>query len=231
MPASRPGPAGAPSLPADWAESEVRISAAEMGVPLLGAVLAYGPLVTTLQAAWQAEAARDPARLVSRFGAPVQSLRALAAGSGAEVVAADAVASFDLVVVAEGGVFADQARKALAHDYRQTAWVGTVTLEGAPPGTAFERFTRQGPLALLPLPDVVGPSGVAGQVMAQQLAGGLAGSNPAAAAAAAAAAAPVALKPDEVMATLEKLAELKQKGILTEDEFSTKKAELLKKLV
>ena len=154
----------APSLPADWAESEVRISAAEMGVPLLGAVLAYGPLVTTLQAAWQAEAARDPARLVSRFGAPVQSLRALAAGSGAEVVAADAVASFDLVVVAEGGVFADQARKALAHDYRQTAWVGTVTLEGAPPGTAFERFTRQGPLALLPLPDVVGPSGVAGQV-------------------------------------------------------------------
>ena len=75
-------------------------------------------------------------------------------------------------------------------------------------------------------------AGVAlGQVMAQQLAGGLAGSNPAAAAAAAAAAAPVALKPDEVMATLEKLAELKQKGILTEDEFSTKKAELLKKLV
>ena len=75
-------------------------------------------------------------------------------------------------------------------------------------------------------------AGVAlGQVLAQQLAGGLAGSNPAAAAAAAAAAAPVALKPDEVMATLEKLAELKQKGILTEDEFSTKKAELLKKLV
>jgi hypothetical protein len=39
------------------------------------------------------------------------------------------------------------------------------------------------------------------------------------------------LKPDEVMATLEKLAELKAKGILTEEEFSAKKAELLKKLV
>ncbi len=75
-------------------------------------------------------------------------------------------------------------------------------------------------------------AGVAlGQVMAQQLAGGLAGANPAAAAAAAAAAAPAGLKPDEVMATLEKLAELKQKGILTEEEFSSKKAELLKKLV
>ena len=68
-----------------------------------------------------------------------------------------------------------------------------------------------------------------GQVMAQQLAGGLAGANPATAAAAAAAS--VGLKPDEVMATLEKLAELKGKGILTEDEFTAKKAELLKKLV
>jgi len=75
-------------------------------------------------------------------------------------------------------------------------------------------------------------AGVAlGQVMAQQLQGGLAGASPAAAAAVAAAAAPAGLKPDEVMATLEKLAELKQKGILTEDEFSAKKAELLKKLV
>ena len=76
-------------------------------------------------------------------------------------------------------------------------------------------------------------AGVAlGQVLAQQLSQGL-GAAPAAgaAAAAAAAAAPVPMKADEVMATLEKLAELKTKGILTEDEFSAKKAELLKKLV
>ena len=33
------------------------------------------------------------------------------------------------------------------------------------------------------------------------------------------------------MATIEKLAELKSKGILTDDEFNSKKAELLKKLV
>ena len=74
-------------------------------------------------------------------------------------------------------------------------------------------------------------AGVAlGQVMAQQLQGGLAGANPAAAAAAQAAGA-AGIKPDEVMATLEKLADLKAKGILTEEEFSAKKAELLKKLV
>ncbi|MDR1967642.1 MAG: SPFH domain-containing protein [Burkholderiaceae bacterium] len=39
------------------------------------------------------------------------------------------------------------------------------------------------------------------------------------------------VKPEDVMATLEKLGELKSKGILTDDEFSAKKAELLKKLV
>ncbi|MFP5473996.1 MAG: SHOCT domain-containing protein, partial [Gammaproteobacteria bacterium] len=34
----------------------------------------------------------------------------------------------------------------------------------------------------------------------------------------------------EVMSTLEKLAELKTKGILTQEEFDAKKTELLKKL-
>ena len=71
-------------------------------------------------------------------------------------------------------------------------------------------------------------AGVAlGQVMAQQLNQGLQGQN----AAAVAAAAPVAVKADDVMATLEKLGELKTKGILTQEEFDAKKAELLKKLV
>ena len=77
-------------------------------------------------------------------------------------------------------------------------------------------------------------AGVAlGQVMAQQLQAGLMGGGAAAAGAAqaAAAAAPVGIKPDEVMATLEKLADLKAKGILTEEEFASKKAELLKKLI
>ncbi|EHR69104.1 putative virion core protein [Burkholderiales bacterium JOSHI_001] len=74
-------------------------------------------------------------------------------------------------------------------------------------------------------------AGVAlGQVLAQQLQTGLQG-DAAQAAAAAAASAAATMKPDEVMATIEKLAELKGKGILTDEEFSAKKAELLKKLV
>src|SRR3954462_6567240 len=67
-----------------------------------------------------------------------------------------------------------------------------------------------------------------GQVLAQNLQQGLQGTDPAAAQAAATAAA--AVKPDDVMATLEKLGELKAKGILTQEEFDAKKAELLKKL-
>ena len=73
-------------------------------------------------------------------------------------------------------------------------------------------------------------AGVAlGQVMAQQLSQGL---QKGPAATAAAEAAPAAgLKPDEIMATIEKLGELKSKGLLTDEEFGAKKAELLKKLV
>ena len=69
-------------------------------------------------------------------------------------------------------------------------------------------------------------AGVAlGQVLAQQVSQGLQG------AAAQPAAAALGVKPDDVMATLEKLAELKTKGIVTQEEFDAKKAELLKKLV
>ncbi len=70
-----------------------------------------------------------------------------------------------------------------------------------------------------------------GQMMAQNLQAGLAGASAGAANAAAQAAAAAAVKPDDVMGMLEKLGDLKAKGILTEEEFSAKKAELLKKLV
>ena len=72
-------------------------------------------------------------------------------------------------------------------------------------------------------------AGVAlGQVLAKSLQDGLQGG---AASQAAAAAAATPIKADDVMATLEKLGDLKAKGILTQEEFDAKKAELLKKLV
>jgi hypothetical protein len=63
-------------------------------------------------------------------------------------------------------------------------------------------------------------AGVAmGQVMAQNLTAGLQS------------AAAAVVKPEDVIATLEKLGDLQAKGILTPDEFAAKKAELLKKLI
>ncbi|MCV2357476.1 MULTISPECIES: SPFH domain-containing protein [Roseateles] len=67
-----------------------------------------------------------------------------------------------------------------------------------------------------------------GQVMAQQLQAGL-GGQAAPTAAATAPAAPVQTAED-IMALLEKLGELKAKGILTDEEFAAKKTDLLKKL-
>ncbi len=136
--------------PPSWGrQAELRLTAADQGVDSFGAVLAYGPLVQALQQAWEICAQAAPARLRSRFGTPVVALKNV--GRGVEVDAGVAEV-FDIVVIAEGGVFADQARKAVTHDYQQTAWVGTVTLDGATAGLAIERFTRHGPVALLPLP-------------------------------------------------------------------------------
>jgi 2-octaprenyl-6-methoxyphenol hydroxylase len=145
----------APGLPR-WAasalgggqEAEVHLLAAEEAVPMLGAVLAYGRLVAPLQRAWADAVQADPQRLRSRFATPVSALKPLPGGVEVDAGIAE---RFDLAVVAEGGVFGQQLSKPLQRDYHQTAWVGSVTLQDGTPARAFERFTRHGPLALLPL--------------------------------------------------------------------------------
>jgi len=139
-----------PTLPAllSLGPPEVRIRADDEGVPMLGAVLRYGQLVAPLQQAWLQAVQQAPQRLHSRFGSAVAALKSLPDGVELDAGIAE---RFDLAVIAEGGVFAQQARKAVTHDYGQTAWVGTATLDGSLPGLAIERFTRHGPLALLPL--------------------------------------------------------------------------------
>ncbi len=144
-----------PSLRTPWGDAEVHLRAADLGVLQLGAVLSYGAVLAPLQQAWLAEAAAAPGRLHSRFGTPVAALKNVAGGVEVDAGVAEV---FDLAVVAEGGVFAEQARKAVVADYGQTAWVGTVTLQGAERGLAIERFTRHGPAALLPLPSNAGPA-------------------------------------------------------------------------
>jgi len=135
-------------------QPEVSITAREQGVPQLGAVVSYGTLVAPLQATWLEAVTQDEHRLAMRFGTPVRGLKRV--GSRIEVDA-DIAEAHDLVVVAEGGVFADQPKlqwpEGLSRDYEQTAWVGQVRLDAsAQDGVAYERFTPSGPAALLPLP-------------------------------------------------------------------------------
>ncbi len=75
-------------------------------------------------------------------------------------------------------------------------------------------------------------AGVAlGQVLAQNLQAGLNQAPSQVQPTSAAMQTVASLKPEDIMATLEKLGELKAKGILTPEEFDAKKTELLKKLV
>ena len=154
----------APSVPpllGDWlGEPELRIRAVDEAVPLLGAVMSYGNIVAPLQQEWLGAEQADPKRLFSRFGAPVAALKRVEAGVEIDAGIAE---RFDLAVVAEGGVFGEAlqraaaARSPLRHNYRQTAWVGQVGFGAGAgqraSGVAFERFTRHGPAALLPLKD------------------------------------------------------------------------------
>ena len=125
------------------------LGASDEAVPMLGAVLGYGALVTPLQRAYLERCAAEPQRLSLRLGTPVTALKEL---PNEIEVDAGVAERFDLAVVAEGGVLADPSRKAVSRDYRQTAWVGEATLDGGAAGVAIERFTASGPLALLPLP-------------------------------------------------------------------------------
>ena len=137
-------------------EPQVRIRSAEMDVPMLGAVLSYGTVTAALQQVWMEACKAGPQRLITRFSTPVRSLKPVEPADGASSpggveVDADIAETFDLAVIAEGGVFAEQERKPVTRDYGQVAWVGRVTLDGARGGVAYERFTRHGPAALLPL--------------------------------------------------------------------------------
>ena len=166
---SQDAPSIVAALVPQLAEPELTIRAFDEAVPMLGAVLSYGQVVATLQQVWRDAQARSPERLIDRFGTSVVAVRNVAAPAAVEIEEASGIVErFDLAVVAEGGVFstavkselvAGERRPALRRDYGQTAWVGVAEFvpdaTGAPhsSGVAYERFTRHGPAALLPLID------------------------------------------------------------------------------
>ena len=117
------------------------ISAADCGVPALGYVVDYDDLQRSLLAA--------PCSASRLFGAKVSGFD----GAKAVLQTREGEREFAprLTVFADGARLADEgAAPGYSKDYRQTALVAWVSTEQAHGGRAWERFTPEGPLALLP---------------------------------------------------------------------------------
>jgi 2-octaprenyl-6-methoxyphenol hydroxylase len=141
------------------------IDHSEHGLPALGYVLRYGSIVHGLAEAvhassvhwFRSTSASAPAQERDGVTLPVET-----AGITRHL-------RTRILVNAEGGLFGDQkAGKRAAgkadngngeggtRDYGQTALVGTVSVSAPQPHVAWERFTSQGPIALLPMGGVRG---------------------------------------------------------------------------
>jgi len=122
------------------------IQAADYGLPALGYVCRYGAVVEVLDAALTGSGVRmlRPAK-VSSFSETDEQVQ-LQLENGNTLTAT-------LLIQAEGGVYGQQPERARQFDYQQTAIIAQVQTDAAPPGRAFERFTAEGPLALLPQDD------------------------------------------------------------------------------
>ena len=122
------------------------LNASSLNVPELGYVLPYASLQSTLQHSL------ENSTIVFRQGAAVTQLENnpdfanihfLLDGEEHQLTAR-------LVVVADGGKLLESTHPAEVHDYAQSAIIAHVTCSHPKAGFAFERFTPQGPLALLP---------------------------------------------------------------------------------
>lgn len=127
------------------------IDSADMQVPALGYVCRYGVLVTAL-----AQAASD-AGIHAIRPAQVGNIEQATPNVQLHWTQLDTdttqQASAGIVVQAEGALFSEQHAKQQSHDYGQTAITALVHVSAPIAQRAFERFTDQGPLALLPQDD------------------------------------------------------------------------------
>lgn len=115
----------------------------EHKLPALGYVTRYGELVKALADVCERAGITTlrPARIISQLEQDQGVVLTL--DDGREL-------NTQLVVQAEGGVFGTQENKARTRDYQQTAVIARVSVSSALPHRAFERFTDEGPLAMLP---------------------------------------------------------------------------------
>lgn len=126
------------------------IERAEHGLPALGYVARYGSIVHALALAVR--------RTRTHWFTPCRALPP-------QVDAGDEFATLPIqsahvqrtlrtrvLINAEGGLYGETSNaKRAARDYGQTAIVGIVSVSAAQPHVAWERFTDEGPIALLPM--------------------------------------------------------------------------------
>jgi 2-octaprenyl-6-methoxyphenol hydroxylase len=130
----------------------MRLDALEQGLPALGYVVSY----RALQAALDAALGRAGNKVV--YGAKVTAIRTTPSYAAVDTIHAGAESEFSarLVAVADGGGELVGALKRHHHDYGQVAVVGKLAPREPHGGVAFERFTPEGPVALLPEGDHYG---------------------------------------------------------------------------
>ncbi|TRZ64506.1 MAG: 2-octaprenyl-6-methoxyphenyl hydroxylase [Rhodocyclaceae bacterium] len=119
------------------------LTATEAGVPALGYVAAAASVSTALDEAL--------AQTPIVFHENTRVLSAEASGDAIHLSTSTGVSAASLAVYAEGSVDHDSA--VVVHDYGQSAVICHATaagLQSSPRRAAYERFTPQGPLALLP---------------------------------------------------------------------------------
>jgi 2-octaprenyl-6-methoxyphenol hydroxylase len=119
-----------------------RLSAADEHLPALGYVLSYGSLTTALDAELIA------AGVKVEYASDVQRVE-----PGVVHTAAGMCMSSPLIVIADGGHRQPAAAPKLSRDYGQMAVVCEVQTELPHANLAYERFTPDGPAALLPKGD------------------------------------------------------------------------------
>ncbi|WP_323011665.1 FAD-dependent monooxygenase [Castellaniella sp.] len=113
------------------------IDQAELAAPRLGSVVAYDDLLDTLQAAVQTSGIT---RILEHPPRPL-------AGRPVTLALAEGQAHSRLALISDGA-----RPKGLQRQYQQSAVLATIRASRPAVGRAFERFTRTGPLALLPHP-------------------------------------------------------------------------------
>jgi 2-octaprenyl-6-methoxyphenol hydroxylase len=132
----------------------------EHEVPALGYVVRYGSLVRALSeavrktgCAWlTSSVAHTPTQDEQGVSLPIEPANPLAADA-----ATQRTLRVRVLINAEGGMYHEAAPTHLGsgrhatRDYRQSALVGVVSVSAPQPHVAWERFTPEGPIALLPL--------------------------------------------------------------------------------